>query len=80
MTKAQIKKELQKAQEAESAITGALPNMNPDVLDMFVTWLYDRVDLRSFHRSDNMYKIKKYKEFRKSLDPNDLQYHIQFKQ
>jgi len=43
----------------------ALPYMNPDQIDNFVTYLYDRVDLRSFERSEPMVKMKYYRDFMK---------------
>jgi len=50
-----------------------LPYMSPDVIDDFVTWLYERVDLRSFERSDLAYKLKMFNQFKRSLPPQKLQ-------
>lgn len=50
-----------------------LPHMSPDVIDDFVTWLYERVDIRSFERSDLAYKLKMFKQFQRSLSPEKLQ-------
>lgn len=51
----------------------ALPPMTPDTIDDFVTWLYDRVDLRSFERSKYDYKIKMFRQFIHSLSNKQIQ-------
>lgn len=58
-----IKKELQKEITADEA----LPNMSPDILDDFITYVHERVDLYSFQRSDIAYKLRMYKNFIKQL-------------
>lgn len=50
-----------------------LPYMSPDIIDDFVTWLYERVDIRSFERSDLAYKLKMFKQFQRTLKPEKLQ-------
>ena len=75
MDKSILKKEYKKAFEA-----GVLPEMNPDIFDEFVTYLYERVDLRSFERSDFHVKIRYYKQFMRQLPPDLRQFKIQFPQ
>lgn len=43
--------------------TGVLPAMSPDTFDDFVSWLYERVDLRSFQQSRSDVKAKYYRQF-----------------
>lgn len=50
-----------------------LPYMSPDLLDDFITWLYERVDLLSFKRSSAVYKYRMYKQWRKTLQGKQLE-------
>lgn len=47
----------------EDIRAGAFPAMNPDIFEDFVTWLYERVDLRSFAQSRADVRLSYYRKF-----------------
>lgn len=74
-----VKKALLKEPANERFINQIVVPMHPDLIDKFVDWIYQAVDPESFRRSNPFYKYRLYKQFLRSLPPEDLQYSIPYK-
>lgn len=72
------KDQIAKLLEAKELVN-YLPNMKPDILDDFITYLYERVDIPRFAQSHITYKMQMYKKFMRQLPYERLQYQIVFK-
>jgi hypothetical protein len=74
MNKDLLIKQLIKAQDKTNPKNALpLPQMSPDLFDLFIDWIYARVDLRSFAQSSDLYKYKQFKKFIKEQPSENLQ-------
>lgn len=54
----------------------SLPNMTPDLIDDFITWICERFDLVSFKQSTPNFKKRQLKKFLRDCSDDQLQYRI----
>ena len=78
MTEEEAKNEIKRLLKGTQLGVDYLPYMNPDMIDDFITWLYERVDLRSFAQSDIGVKYRYRRQFLKTLPPDKLQLAMSF--
>ena len=78
MSEAEDKAKIKELLKGDQVGVDYLPYMNPDLIDDFVTWLYERVDLRSFAKSDIQVKYRYRRQFLRSLPIEKLQYALHF--